>query len=201
VGLLGIDKKLVPTRWSITATDDTLGKNLLKNIKEYEEISGYLLFRSSYLSNHFNVLLVPGKWGFEQIEYYSPGCIWVEKNEEPVVMSDHEPFRGRTTYASNVGGAYYACRLAVCEHLEKIKRQATSVIVREIRRGYYVPVGVWQCRENVRHAMASGPENFPSLKEALASLNSGLEGKGMWEKHSELLKTIRSRNVLREFMT
>ena len=34
VGVLGLkkDKKLVPTRWSITATDDTIGKKLLENI-------------------------------------------------------------------------------------------------------------------------------------------------------------------------
>ena len=37
VGVLGLkkNKRLVPTRWSITATDDTIGKSLLENVRGY----------------------------------------------------------------------------------------------------------------------------------------------------------------------
>ena len=43
VGVLGLkkDKKLVPTRWSITATDDILAKNLLRKIRDFKWIENY----------------------------------------------------------------------------------------------------------------------------------------------------------------
>ena len=39
VGNLGVkkDRRLVPTRWSITAVDDILGKNLITQIKDFKE--------------------------------------------------------------------------------------------------------------------------------------------------------------------
>ena len=40
IGTLGLKKnrKLVSTKWSITAVDDILGKNLISSIKDYERI-------------------------------------------------------------------------------------------------------------------------------------------------------------------
>jgi len=35
---------MVPTRWSITATDDTLGKNILKRVRNYKWIENFELF-------------------------------------------------------------------------------------------------------------------------------------------------------------
>ena len=59
VGALGLkkDKRLVPTRWSITATDDTLGKFLLKNVREYKWIENYELFMGEFLGNQYLILL------------------------------------------------------------------------------------------------------------------------------------------------
>jgi len=53
VGVLGLkkDKKLVPTRWSITATDDMLGKRLLENIRDYKWIEDYELFFGDFMGN------------------------------------------------------------------------------------------------------------------------------------------------------
>ena len=201
VGLLGIQKKLVPTRWSITASDDTIGKKLLDEIRDFDELDEYLVFESDYLSNHFQIILTPGKWSFEQLEYYVPGSVWVKENEDPIIMKDSEGYYNRTKYAFNVAGGYYAGRLGVCEGLIRMKRQATSIIVREIGSGYYAPVGVWQVRESVRHAMKSKPEKFGSLNEALESVASKLEAKNRWEKQSELLSKARSRDIMRKFMT
>ena len=49
VGVIGLakNKKLVPTRWSITATDDILGKKFLENIRQYPWIENYELFLES----------------------------------------------------------------------------------------------------------------------------------------------------------
>ena len=63
VGVFGVkvQRKLVPTRWSITATDDTLGKSLLEEIREYKE-TDYQMFFGGYLGNYFLVLFFPRVW-------------------------------------------------------------------------------------------------------------------------------------------
>ena len=68
-GMLGHkeERKLVPTRWSITATDDHLGKNLRNQIKEQQEIGETQYFKNSYLGNNFHIFLIPGKWEYELI--------------------------------------------------------------------------------------------------------------------------------------
>ena len=47
-GTIGVGKnrKRVPTRWSITAVDDTLGKNNLKSVKENEELEEVLVYQN-----------------------------------------------------------------------------------------------------------------------------------------------------------
>ena len=69
-GLLGLKsrRKLVPTKWSITAVDDSLSKERLKKIRSYQEISEIMLFNSEYLGNHYEFLLLPGRYSFEVIE-------------------------------------------------------------------------------------------------------------------------------------
>ena len=67
IGVLGLKKnrKLVPTKWSITATDDTLGKNLINNIKDYKAIENYQLYTGSYLGNYYYILMFPEIWQYE----------------------------------------------------------------------------------------------------------------------------------------
>ena len=73
IGLLGKQKnrKLVPTRWSITATDDTLGKELLKDIRFYQEVD-YQVYFSGYLGNYYMIMFFPDIWGFELFEMEVP---------------------------------------------------------------------------------------------------------------------------------
>ena len=64
-------------------------------------------------------------------------------------------------------GAYYACRLALSEYLERIKRQATAIFMREVRPEYYLPLGVGILRECCRGAFVKTPQKFNNVKEAL----------------------------------
>jgi hypothetical protein len=50
-GLLGLknNRKLVPTRWSITAVDDTISKDKLSRIKQFPIINEFQLFHSYFL--------------------------------------------------------------------------------------------------------------------------------------------------------
>jgi hypothetical protein len=206
-GLLGTGKKrkLVPTRWSITGTDDILGKRLIEEIKSYQELGEYRLFKNSgYLDNWYNILLIPREWSFEQIEAWYPSWPGVDRkgNEpvEPVFVVDYEFYRGRTTYASNVAGGYYAGRLPVLEYLTSIKRQAAAIVFREIRAGYLVPLGVWQVRENVRDAIKNKYESFGSLEEGLKRVEENL-GRSLkpWIKEMTLLKQFKYQRRLIDF--
>lgn len=167
-GLLGIGKnrKLVPTRWSITAVDDTLSKSLLSKIKYYSEISEFQVFTAEYVGNHYNFLLLPGKWSFEVIEIaLTSKGVW----------QDYESFFPRKKYADSVTGAYYANRLALTEHLDKIKRQCSCIVIREIRPEYSAPLGVGILRQISREAFQQKPRSFPTLKEAFNYIQSILK--------------------------
>ena len=167
-GLLGLKKnrKLVPTRWAITATDDTLSKEKLKRIKLFPEISEFLVFHAEYVGNHYEFLLLPDKFSFEVIERsLKSGGSW----------HDYETFFPRKRYAESVTGAYYVNRLALCEYLERVKRQAQCIVFREVRPEYYAPLGVGILRETSRAAFSQQPEKFASLNEALQSIQSRLK--------------------------
>lgn len=175
-GALGSNKlrKLVPTRWSITAVDDILGKFLLKQIREFQPIDEFLVYENTYLDNHFEILLMPGKWEFEQFEAWAPKTFWTPHEEDFIILQEYEGFRGKKGYAEKEAGGYYASRLAVLEFLYKIRKQAKAIVFREVYEGYVIPVGVWEVRENVRNAFRKKPRIFSSLKEALADIASRL---------------------------
>jgi hypothetical protein len=171
-GVLGIKRKLVPTRWSITATDDIITKQLLGKIRDYPSINEYLVYSSRYLDNNFNILLMPGSWEYEGFEAWSPGSFWSKQLKEAEIVGESEGFRGRTAYADKEGGGYYAARIGVVEHLHALRRQARAMVFREIYEGYVVPLGVWVVRETVRNAFNSAPKRFATLAEALKFIDS-----------------------------
>ncbi|MFP3219924.1 MAG: Nre family DNA repair protein [Candidatus Marsarchaeota archaeon] len=200
-GLLGTkaERKLVPTRWAITAVDDTTSKAMLEKIREFPEISEYRLYTSESMDNTYMVLLMPGKWEYELVEAWYPGSTWNAFGSSIEIYSSHEGYRGRKTYAE-IGGCYYAARLAVAEALMRLKRQARVVILREAREGYILPVGVWHVRENVRRALSNEPKRFDSLEGALKAVSSiGRVALRDWITHSSLLFDSFHRTSLLQF--
>ena len=175
-GILGLEKnrKLTPTRWCITATDDILAKEMMKNIRTYPQVSDFLVYTNTYLENHFEVLLIPGNWSFEQFEAWAPRTLWTLSQDKPTIAQESEGFSGRTKYAVTEGGGYYAGRFAVCEFLEKARRQATAIVFREIYDSYVMPVGSWEIRENLRHAFQGKPLRFGTLSSALKHIEGTL---------------------------
>ena len=202
-GLLGIGRrrKLVPTRWSITATDDTISKDIIERVKTYPKVNEVSVYTSDYLGNHFEVFLVPGEWSFELMEVKMPGSVWNITGRRPYITQDWERNWGRSSYAENCGGGYYAARLGAVEHLERIRRQASVFIYREVRDEYWAPLGVWVVRECVRKAMRSKPKVYPSLEYALNDLRHRIR---MDVKHissrSFLLRELRVQRRLKEFL-
>ncbi|ODR82337.1 hypothetical protein BG842_01070 [Haladaptatus sp. W1] len=149
----GQNRKLVPTRWSITAVDDTVGQYLRGRIRNAPSIDDTQVWVNEYMGNRYWVILAPGQWEFELVEMKAPGSIWNPSPTGDIWMgSAHEGFEGRTSYVDETAGAYYASRLGVLEHLEDIGRQAKALVLREVSDDYWAPVGVWQVRESVRNA-------------------------------------------------
>ncbi len=203
VGAFGIEKnrRLVPTRWSITAVDSNLSKQLMEQVKTYPEMNEYRVYESRYLDNVFEVLMIPNGWAYEAIEAWYPGTVWNPNGKQIVMFGDWEPYDGRTTYAE-IGGCYYSARLAVCEQLIKERRQATAVVLREARPGYIMPVGVWQVRENVRNAMRQPPLKFNTLNEALKRIATQFEiPMNQWITKSAMLRDALFQKRISDFFS
>ncbi len=190
IGAFGIKKnrRLVPTRWSITAVDDIISKDLVNKIRLFPEINEYRVYESRYLDNIFEILMIPSNWSYEAIEAWYPGTVWNPNSKRIIMFSDWEGYEHRKTYAQ-IGGCYYAARLAVCELLLRERRQASVIVLREAHPGYIMPVGVWQVRENVRNAMRHKPLIYNSLNEALCRIASQFSiHLKRWIKESQLIR-------------
>jgi len=173
VGLLGTDKRLVPTRWSITAVQDTIGKNLRREVIYYPLIKDYEVYFYRFLGNRYVILLMPESYAFELLEVWLRGSLF--GSDEPSVIHDYEDFRGRKEYVKETAGAYHAARLSVLEILRERKKQARVVVFREVTSEYYAPVGVWQIRLGVKKAMDNLIGRFETLNEALDAIKRRLE--------------------------
>jgi hypothetical protein len=165
-GVLGREsaRRLVPTRWSITATDDMLGKRLWRRARDLPSIDKVLVYEATYLDNRFHIILTPGLGAFHMLEAWTRGSLWSDSGG---VIGDWEEMKPRAKYADRITGAYYAARLGVLEHMLSVGRSGACLIWRDIGEGYWAPVGVWLIRETVREAMKQTPKQFDSLKEAV----------------------------------
>lgn len=171
IGVLGTkeQRKLVPTRWSITAVDDILAKIILRKIRNFKTINEFLVFRGSYLGNYFTVIMLPEVWSYELFEAWMPGNVW-NSGKEIRFLTDYEGYSGRKTYAENTGGGYYASRLPCLQYLERERRQASIISLRFVTNEYFVPLGVFVVREAVRKALNEKPMKFPSKEKMLSYL-------------------------------
>jgi hypothetical protein len=166
VGTMGRDRvrHLVPTRWSITACDTLIGDRLLREVKKCPVLDTWRVHEFSSLKNNYAVILMPTAWQYE----WSEAFLHVLGNEE-LVFSDHEGTRKKTDY-SPLGGCYYSCKMAVLEALAQEKKQAGAIILREALHGY-VPLGVFNVRENVRSAMRQPAREFEDIRSALSHIS------------------------------
>jgi hypothetical protein len=165
------NRRLVPTRWSITAVDDTVGQYLRGRIRDSPSIDGVEVYRNEFLGNAFWVVLTPGTWEFELVEMKAPGSVWNPDPEAGVwLAADREGREGRTGYVEETAGAYHASRLGVLEHLQSRDRQAKVLVLRHVSDDYWGPVGVWQVRESVRNAFDEEGGRAETLGDALDSV-------------------------------
>jgi hypothetical protein len=169
------NRRLVPTRWSITAVDDTVGQYLRGQIRNNPTISETRVWANEYVGNRYWVVLAPGNWEFELVEMKAPGSIWNPNPEDDLWMaSASEGYEGRSSYVEETAGAYYAARLGVLEYLESIGRQAKCLVLREVSDDYWAPVGVWQVRESVRNAFEGEYGEAETFHDAVSEVATQL---------------------------
>ena len=205
VGVLGLkkNKKLVPTKWSITATDDTIAKHLLKRVRDYKWIEDFKLHFGEFMGNSYLILFFPKVWSYELFELYMPGSSW-NPTQEIKASTDYEGFGGRKTYAFNTVGGYYAARLPILRYLDKIKRQASVLAIRIEGPSYWAALGVWVVRESVKKALNKRGMNFDSRKELIESakkigkINFKFDYETIFQR-SLLLKKIKTQRNLKDW--
>jgi hypothetical protein len=197
VGLLGkrSARRLVPTRWSITAVDDILSKGLAERVRDMQELGEPRVHSSVLKGNHFHVVLLPRHWEFEMLEAWLRGSLWAASN---MMVGDREGHKGRSDYARNVTGAYYSARLAVLEHLTAIGRQASVVVYREVTEEYWAPLGVWVIREGVREAMRSPATRMDTVEEAVEHVTTRVRLKD-WHEKAQHIREARVQRRLEDF--
>ncbi|MGA0296748.1 MAG: hypothetical protein ACO3K2_05410, partial [Nitrosopumilaceae archaeon] len=188
IGMLGKDRKLVPTKWSITATDDIISNSLVEEILDFDLIDSCKIFSYAHLGNVFSIVLFPHRWIFEMIEaWYSNGILGFGSDHEDARGIDHPPA---------IAGAYFSAKLAVAEYLSKNQIQAGVLILREIRPEYAIPVGVWQVREGIREAMKTKPrlaDNFDN--SLLVASNHTSISTSEWISHGNIVKLMRQKTL------
>ena len=197
LGMLGLQKarRLVPTRWSISATDDIISSSLIKDIDVYPTIDFFEVYKYSHLGNYYSIILIPEEvWSFEMQES------WFDNNGNLATSLDFEDAKGLDHYPS-IAGAYFAGKLGVAEHLSKIERKAAALILREIHPEYVMPVGVWQIREGIRQAFKGRGKKFDSFEKALsfACINLAVHKKE-WVRNSKIYRNIREQMRITAFL-
>jgi len=188
IGMLGKKRKLVPTKWSITATDDIISKSLVSEILEFDLIDSCRIFSHDHLGNMFSVILFPHRWLFEMQE------AWHDENKVGFGF-DSEDARG-IDHPPAIAGAYFAAKLGVAEYLVQKKLQAAVLVLREIRPEYAVPVGVWQIREAVRAAMKKEPYIAGNFIDGVNFASKRMSiGKSEWLSRGSLLKMLKQKSI------
>ncbi len=190
VGAFGIKKfrRFVPTRWSITAVDSNIGEALLEKTKTYPWINEFRVYYHNQYDNRWAVLMMPSEWQYELIEAWYPNTAWNPYSRSVTIFNSYEFYKGRTTYAE-IGGCYYAGRLAVNELLNQERRQAGIVILREAHPGYIMPIGVWNVRESVRKTLKQQCFKFDTLDKSLVYISEKMDiPLDRWIRNSAVIK-------------
>lgn len=166
IGALGlkINRKLVPSKWSITAVQSILIKFLYNFIKRFSKtIERVIVFNYKFYGNDFYAIVFPGDGKFELIEAILPGSAYNLHYNFVIMGRDDE------------SGGYYAAKLSFYELLNELGRKANCIIFRIITKEYYMPLGVWVVREGTRRLFKNPIEKFYNLNEALNYIDKKLE--------------------------
>ncbi len=195
LGLLGRlkSRRLVPTRWAITATDQTIATHLLHRVKTFKPINKIEIYYGGYIGNYFTIIFLPGSYEAEMIEIWHPLTPWTQNSSEPVASFIREYSSLRI---EPLDGGYMASRLSIAEHLYARKRQAKVLVIREITKEYYAPIGNWHIRETTRKILSGEPlAKVDKLEEAIEVIKNK-----KLPKSRTYIKTLYKSSLLRKYL-
>ena len=187
LGMFGIRKKMVPTRWAITAADQMASKALKEEVLKNSWVKGLLIGKYSHLGNTYTVILKPGPPVVEMFEVWHRGSLWTGSSE--VVIHNIEEHLPTSKALDPSDGGFHALKHGVLRALKERNLSASAVVIREIDESYYMPLGVWQVREGSRiateKALDSRPLTERELFEALEErLLKYLQRSRLWRRRS-----------------
>ena len=196
-GLIGTGRhrRPVPTRWGITAIDDTISRKLKDEVSKYPPVSDVMVFSGLMHANQIICLLVPGDWKYEMVEIWEKNSLWAGESE--VIVSDGETKKNKNEY-SQISGAYYSARLGILEYLSEIRRSARVIAVRRITGDYWAPLGTWVIREATRRAMKNPPQKCADIDEG-SKIVTQISGSDKWLLHSSLLRELKTQKSIFDF--
>ncbi len=193
LGMLGDLKfrKLVPTRWAITATDNTLSDHYQRKLMEFDQIDSMYYFEQSNFGNNYFILIFPWSYVYENIEVWGFGSVWVG-NRGLSIEEEYEDSR-RKVRSPSMGGSFFASKLPILEYLNEIEKSAGFIVIRYVTGEYYIPVGVWQVRENIRAALKY-PKPIDSIDNFfdIVKMRTGID----FKYHSKIYRMIKTQRKL-----
>ena len=145
---INFNKKLVPTKWAISAYDQTIEKHLYKDIINYKELSKFEVYTYKDKGNEFVLILHPSYFLGEVIESFVNNGKYIIEHD---YISQNNTIKNQTPQTA---GGFWATKIGIHEHLTKRKRQAAYTSIRIID-GYEVPLGVVFVRECVRESFSN----------------------------------------------
>jgi hypothetical protein len=173
---------------------------MMEKTKTYPFINEVRAYYLNQYDNRWIILMMPSEWQYELIEAWYPNTTWNPYGTSISIFNSYEFFEGRTTYAE-IGGCYYAARLAVNELLNKERRQAGIAVLREAHPGYIMPIGVWNVRESVRSALTQPCRKFDTLQQALVYVSEIMDiPVQRWIRNSAVLKNQLYQRRLEDFL-
>jgi hypothetical protein len=177
-----INKKLVPSKWAITAVHEILEKKIKEEIKDYSKINDkYYLFYYSLYGNDFYGVFFPGNGNCELIETLIPGSVYNLDSKYSIIGRDDE------------SGGYSALKLSFAEFMRNYKMVGNLVVFRFVTKEYKIPLGVWVVREGTKYMLNNLIEKFDNYNELIEYLNNKFMNKYnvsvyKLRKYSNLLK-------------
>lgn len=205
VGNLGVGKnrKLVPTRFSITAVDSIIGNDLSKKIKDCD-VGEYCAFFGGAWGNYYLLLFFSEIWSYELFETYLEHKVNPWSKEGNFYSTDYEPYGGRKTYADECAGGFYSVRTTILEKMNQLKHQHSCLALRFITKEYNVPLGVWVTREASRKALENKAISFASKELMLQYAKSLIRIKFNFDldlllSNSIIMRDIQQQSKLKQF--
>ena len=191
-----MNRRLVPTRWAITAVDDSLGKHLREEVQDYPQ-SEFKFFFGGYLGNYYLILFFSDLFRYELFEMNT-------RSGPEHYATDYENHKGRSSYAEETAGGYYASRYPILQKLCEEREQASVLVLRFITPEYTAPLGVWVVREATRKSLAAEPVFAGSRAELLEKARVLVQEKvgvdiDRYLKASRLLEEISSQSKISSF--